>query len=129
MSDRDSFLAWWGAPIGPNTKMTNGEAACGIKQACLDTWLAAIASERERHRLEVHSCGPACTLAVCVNARLRAEVESWAQQASDRTQDAIDLVAAERERCAKLAEEYATWGGSNFRDWFVKLAAAIRAKA
>lgn len=35
--------------------------------------------------------------------------------------------AAERERCAKLAEEYATWGGSNFHAWFTKLAAAIRA--
>ena len=35
--------------------------------------------------------------------------------------------AAERERCAKLAEEYATWGGSNFYAWFKKLAAAIRA--
>jgi hypothetical protein len=36
-------------------------------------------------------------------------------------------VAAERERCAKLADEYATWGGSNFYEWFKKLAAAIRA--
>ena len=35
--------------------------------------------------------------------------------------------AAERERCAKLADEYATWGGSNFAAWFEKLAAAIRA--
>lgn len=35
-------------------------------------------------------------------------------------------VAAERERCAKLADEYATWGGSNFAAWFNKLAAAIR---
>ena len=39
------------------------------------------------------------------------------------------LVAAhEREACAKLADEYATWGGSNFYDWFKKLAAAIRAR-
>jgi hypothetical protein len=39
------------------------------------------------------------------------------------------LVAAkEREECAKLADEYATWGGSNFYDWFKKLAAAIRAR-
>ena len=30
-------------------------------------------------------------------------------------------VAAERERCAKLADSYATWGGGNF------VAAAIRA--
>jgi hypothetical protein len=34
----------------------------------------------------------------------------------------------EREACAKLADEYATWGGSNFYDWFKKLAAAIRAR-
>lgn len=33
----------------------------------------------------------------------------------------------ERERCAALADEYATWGGSNFYEWFKKLAAAIRA--
>lgn len=35
--------------------------------------------------------------------------------------------AAERERCAKMADEYATYGGSNFAAWFEKLAAAIRA--
>lgn len=33
----------------------------------------------------------------------------------------------ERERCAKLADEYATYGGSNFAACFEKLAAAIRA--
>jgi len=39
------------------------------------------------------------------------------------------LVAAkEREACAKLADEYATWGGSNFYEWFKKLATAIRAR-
>jgi hypothetical protein len=39
------------------------------------------------------------------------------------------LVAAkEREACAKMADEYATWGGSNFYDWFKKLAVAIRAR-
>jgi hypothetical protein len=38
------------------------------------------------------------------------------------------MVAFEREACAKLADEYATWGGSNFYDWFKKLAAAIRAR-
>jgi len=36
--------------------------------------------------------------------------------------------AKEREACAKLADDYATWGGSNFYDWFKKLAAAIRAR-
>ena len=35
-------------------------------------------------------------------------------------------VLAERERCAKVADEYATWGGSNFAEWFRKCAAAIR---
>jgi hypothetical protein len=40
---------------------------------------------------------------------------------------AEQAVAAERERCAKLADEYATYGGSNFAAWFTKLAAAIRA--
>lgn len=34
----------------------------------------------------------------------------------------------EREACAKLSDEYATWGGSNFYDWFKKLATAIRAR-
>jgi hypothetical protein len=36
--------------------------------------------------------------------------------------------AEEREACAKLADEYATWGGSNFHDWFKKLSADIRAR-
>lgn len=35
-------------------------------------------------------------------------------------------VAAERERWARRADEYATWGGSNFAEWFGKLAAEIR---
>lgn len=39
--------------------------------------------------------------------RLRADRDSWAQQASDRAQDALDLVAAERERCAAKAGAYA----------------------
>jgi hypothetical protein len=44
-----------------------------------------------------------------------------------------DIVAegaafAEREACAKLADEYATWGGSNFFAWFKKLSADIRAR-
>ena len=38
------------------------------------------------------------------------------------------VAASEREACAKLADEYATWGGSNFFDWFKKLSAAIRAR-
>ena len=38
------------------------------------------------------------------------------------------VAAAEREACAKLADEYATWGGSNFFDWFKKLSAAIQAR-
>lgn len=40
---------------------------------------------------------------------------------------AAEQVAVERERCAKMSDEYATWGGSNFAAWFTKLAAAIRA--
>jgi hypothetical protein len=41
----------------------------------------------------------------------------------------IKLAAAkEREACAKMADEYATWGGSNFYDWFKRLAVAIRAR-
>jgi hypothetical protein len=39
---------------------------------------------------------------------------------------AMAHIAAERERCAAMADEYATWGGSNFHKWFTKLAAAIR---
>jgi hypothetical protein len=38
------------------------------------------------------------------------------------------VAAAEREACAKLADEYATWGGSNFFAWFKKLSADIRAR-
>ena len=39
------------------------------------------------------------------------------------------LVAAkERGACARLAEEYGTWGGSSFNEWFKKLATEIRAR-
>ncbi len=43
-------------------------------------------------------------------------------------QHVAETVAREREGCAKMADEYATWGGSNFYDWFARLAAAIRAR-
>lgn len=33
------------------------------------------------------------------------------------------------ESAAKLSDEYATWGGSNFCSWFTKLSAAIRSMA
>jgi hypothetical protein len=59
------------------------------------------------------------------------DIEAWLE-ASDAAEIAADIrayaeQAAERERCAKLADEYATYGGSNFAAWFTKLAAAIRA--
>ena len=34
----------------------------------------------------------------------------------------------EREACAKLAEEYGTWGGSGFYELFKKLGVEIRAR-
>lgn len=39
-------------------------------------------------------------------AAMTADRDSWADQASQRTQDAVDLVAKERERCAKLCEDF-----------------------
>ena len=44
-------------------------------------------------------------------------------------QHVAGAVAMEREGCAKMADEYATRGGSNFYDWYKKLATAIRARA
>ena len=41
---------------------------------------------------------------------------------------AAKAIAVEREACAKLAEEYGTWGGSGFYEWFKKLGAEIRAR-
>jgi hypothetical protein len=41
---------------------------------------------------------------------------------------AAKATAVEREACAKLAEEYGTWGGSGFYEWFKKLGAEIRAR-
>lgn len=40
----------------------------------------------------------------------------------------LHAVEAEREACAKLADDYATWGGSNFFNWFKRLSSAIRAR-
>ena len=39
-----------------------------------------------------------------------------------------EAVSLEREACAKVADEYATWGGSNFYFWFKALAKEIRAR-
>lgn len=50
------------------------------------------------------------------------ELERFAQLVT------AQAAAEEREACARMADEYATWGGSNFYDWFKKLSAAIRAR-
>lgn len=39
-------------------------------------------------------------------AAITADRDSWAQQASDRAQDALDLVAEERERCINICEQH-----------------------
>ena len=44
-------------------------------------------------------------------------------------QEAFEVGAQkEREACAKLADDYATWGGSSFYYWLKKLATEIRAR-
>jgi hypothetical protein len=53
--------------------------------------------------------------------RLRADRDSWAQQASDRAQDALDLVAAERERCAKVCEDSNTFDYDDPGGFFAEL--------
>ena len=51
------------------------------------------------------------------------------QKSLDDMRNALKAaIAAEREACAKEADEYATYGGSNFYDSFKKLAAIIRAR-
>ena len=63
--------------------------------------------------------------------RFESEERSDKRMSTLRTaivQHVAEAVAREREGCAKMADEYATWGGSNFYDWFKKLAAAIRAR-
>jgi len=37
-------------------------------------------------------------------------------------------VLAEREACAMVCDDYATYGGTNFNEWFIKLSADIRAR-
>ena len=46
-------------------------------------------------------------------AEMTADRDSWADQASQRTQDAVDLVAKERERCAKLCEDSCAYTGGH----------------
>jgi hypothetical protein len=52
----------------------------------------------------------------------------WAMYPAELETFAKLAAAKEREACAKLAEEYGTWGGSNFKEWFDKLATEIRSK-
>lgn len=66
----------------------------------------------DRHELQSAGTHPAPCARHCESTayeieirRLRADRDSWAQQAADRAKDALDLVAAERERCAKLCDD------------------------
>lgn len=57
-------------------------------------------------------------------------VKDWFNDRVKAFEAFAHLVAAkEREACAKEADEYATYGGSNFYDSFKKLAAIIRARS
>ena len=53
------------------------------------------------------------------------EQKKWEDQTAIEIHEAV---LEEREACAKLADEYATYGGSKFYDWFKKLAIHIRAR-
>lgn len=48
--------------------------------------------------------------------RLRADRDSWAQQASDRAEDALRIVAAERQRCANLCRKAMPQPVANWSD-------------
>jgi predicted Ser/Thr protein kinase len=62
------------------------------------------------------------TFAALVAAK---EQKKWEDQTAVEIHEAV---LEEREACAKLADEYATYGGSKFYDWFKKLAIHIRAR-
>lgn len=55
-------------------------------------------------------------------------VDVWSYSADQMREYATAAVLAERERCAAIADEFATYGGSNFYSWFKKLATAIRSQ-
>jgi hypothetical protein len=80
------------------------------------------AAERERWASEIDR----------LRLKLAASCDEHRSEAYDTTTGGgcvllRDAVAEDRERWAKRADEYATWGGSNFCAWFKKLAAEIRA--
>ena len=66
--------------------------------------IAALEQEIARQKEVIASVNARCDHLGMSLRDIKADRDSWAQQASDRTQDAVDLVAAERERCAKLCE-------------------------
>jgi hypothetical protein len=57
------------------TRLRSGYADCGIEM-CREA-----ADEIERHNIDVHSCHADCTMAACVNGRLRAEIEGLRKDA------------------------------------------------
>ena len=66
--------------------------------------------------------GGLAKFAALVEAEVRKEIEADRQQAIEAA------VMVERESCARLADEYSTWGGSNFAKWFKRLVVDIRAR-
>lgn len=65
-----------------------------------ERWTKAIGAQMPADFKDWHENGPAelPEIAAWVIQNLRADRDSWADQASQRAQDALDLVAAERER-------------------------------
>lgn len=90
-----------------------------------ERWTKAIGAQMPADFKDWHENSPAelPEIAAWVIQNLRADRDSWADQASQRAQDALDLVAAERERIAKLIEGYPHWLGQQARR---EIAAAIR---
>lgn len=69
--------------------------------------------------------GGTCAIEQRPSASPEAAADRWNMRAVDRA--ALDAaVAKERERAAKVCEEYATRGGSAFAEWFRKCADEIR---
>lgn len=62
--------------------------------------IAALKQEIARQKEVIASVNARCDHLGMSLRDIKADRDSWAQQASDRTQDAVDLVAAERERHA-----------------------------
>ena len=120
---REAFEQWYAENAFDYVRDPIGSRDCGLQwkawKACAEAMQQEIA-DLKQSIINIHDR--------ILRGDSDLELVTMCDAALTGKSELMQTTAQEREACAKLADEYATYGGSNFNEWFKKLAAEIRAR-